>query len=53
MTLPCVKFEHSQSLATLVICDATPAFTTFVSAACPATLPAAISAGSVSLGQSP
>jgi hypothetical protein len=29
-------------LATLMIYDATPAFTTFVSAACPATLPAGI-----------
>ncbi len=38
----------AQSLATLVINDATPAFTTFVSAACPATLPAGISACSVS-----
>jgi len=38
----------AQSLATLVINDATPAFTTFVSAACPATLPPGISACSVS-----
>ena len=38
----------AQSLATLAIYDATPAFTTFVSAACPATLPAGISACSVS-----
>jgi hypothetical protein len=35
-------------LATLVIYDATPAFTTFVSAACPATLPAGITTCSVS-----
>jgi hypothetical protein len=35
-------------LATLVINDATPAFTTFVSAACPATLPAGITTCSVS-----
>ena len=38
----------AQSLATVVIYDATPAFTTFVAAACPATLPAGISACSVS-----
>ena len=38
----------AQSLATVVIYDATPAFTTFVSAACPATLPPGISACSVS-----
>ena len=38
----------AQSLTTLVINDATPAFTTFVSAACPATLPAGITACSVS-----
>jgi uncharacterized repeat protein (TIGR01451 family) len=38
----------AQSLATLVIYDATPAFTTFVSAACPASLPPGISACSVS-----
>ncbi len=38
----------AQSLATLVINDATPAFTTFVSAVCPATLPPGISACSVS-----
>ena len=38
----------AQSLATLAIYDATPAFTTFVSAACPATLPPGISACSVS-----
>jgi uncharacterized repeat protein (TIGR01451 family) len=38
----------AQSLATVAIYDATPAFTTFVAAACPATLPAGISACSVS-----
>lgn len=38
----------AQSLATLVINDATPAFTTFVAAACPATLPPGIGACSVS-----
>jgi uncharacterized repeat protein (TIGR01451 family) len=38
----------AQSLATVVINDATPAFTTFVAAACPATLPPGISACSVS-----
>jgi uncharacterized repeat protein (TIGR01451 family) len=38
----------AQSLATVVVYDATPAFTTFVAAACPATLPAGISACSVS-----
>lgn len=38
----------AQSLATVVIYDATPAFTTFVAAACPATLPPGISACSVS-----
>jgi uncharacterized repeat protein (TIGR01451 family) len=32
------------SLSTLVINDATPAFTTFVAAACPATLPTGITA---------
>ncbi|MDE2606298.1 MAG: DUF11 domain-containing protein [Burkholderiales bacterium] len=36
------------TLSTLVINDATPAFTTFVSAACPGTLPAGITACSVS-----
>ncbi|MGP8033066.1 MAG: SdrD B-like domain-containing protein [Steroidobacteraceae bacterium] len=38
----------TQPLTTIVINDATPAFTTFVSAACPATLPAGITACSVS-----
>jgi uncharacterized repeat protein (TIGR01451 family) len=38
----------AQSLTTVVINDATPAFTTFLSAACPATLPPGISACSVS-----
>ena len=38
----------AQSLATVVIYNATPAFTTFVAAACPATLPPGISACSVS-----
>jgi uncharacterized repeat protein (TIGR01451 family) len=38
----------AQSLATVVIYDATPAFTTFVAAACPATLPPGVSACSVS-----
>lgn len=38
----------TQPLSTLVINDATPAFTTFVSAACPGTLPSGISGCSVS-----
>jgi uncharacterized repeat protein (TIGR01451 family) len=38
----------AQSLATLVISDSTPAFTTFVSATCPAVLPAGISGCTVS-----
>ena len=38
----------SQALSTLVINDATPAFTTYLSAACPAVLPAGITACSVS-----
>ena len=38
----------TQALNTLVVSDATPAFTTFVSAACPAVLPSGISACSVS-----
>jgi hypothetical protein len=38
----------TQALMTLVINDATPAFTTFVSAACPSPLPLGISACSVS-----
>jgi uncharacterized repeat protein (TIGR01451 family) len=33
----------AQAVSTLVINDATPAFTTFVSAACPGTLPASVS----------
>lgn len=37
----------SQSLATLVIYDSTPSFTTFVSTSCPATLPAGITACTV------
>ena len=38
----------SQALSTLVISDATPAFTTYVSASCPASLPAGITACAVS-----
>jgi uncharacterized repeat protein (TIGR01451 family) len=38
----------AQAVSTLVISDATPAFTTFVAAACPGTLPAGVSACSVS-----
>lgn len=38
----------SEPLSTLVISDTTPAFTTFLSVACPATLPAGLSACSVS-----
>jgi uncharacterized repeat protein (TIGR01451 family) len=38
----------AQSLSTLVISDSTPAFTTFVSATCPAVLPAGITGCSVS-----
>ena len=38
----------TQALNTLVVSDATPAFTTFVSAACPATLPSGINTCSVS-----
>lgn len=37
-----------EPLSTLVISDATPAFTTYLSAACPAVLPASLSACSVS-----
>jgi uncharacterized repeat protein (TIGR01451 family) len=37
----------AQTVSTLVISDATPAFTTFVSAACPGTLPAGVSSCSV------
>lgn len=37
----------SQSLATLVIYDSTPSFTTFVSTACPAALPAGMTACTV------
>ncbi len=39
----------SAALSTLVINDATPAFTTYLSAACPPTLPAVITACSVSI----
>lgn len=38
----------SQNLASLFVSDATPAFTTYLSAACPATLPLAITACSIS-----
>jgi len=38
----------AQSLSTLVISDSTPAFTTFVSAACPAVLPSGITGCTVS-----
>jgi hypothetical protein len=38
----------TQPLSTLVVNDATPAFTTYLSAACPGTLPAGITACSVS-----
>ena len=38
----------TQALNTLVVNDATPAFTTFVSASCPTTLPSGISACSIS-----
>jgi uncharacterized repeat protein (TIGR01451 family) len=37
----------AQAVSTLVISDATPAFTTFVSAACPGTLPAGVSSCTV------
>lgn len=37
----------AQSLSTLVVSDSTPAFTTFLSATCPAVLPAGISACTV------
>lgn len=39
----------SAALSTLVINDATPAFTTYLSAACPVTLPAVITACNVSM----
>lgn len=38
----------SQALSTLVVNDATPAFTTYLSAACPGTLPAGLTGCSVS-----
>ncbi len=39
----------TESLLTLIISDATPAFTTYVSASCPASLPAGVTACAVSV----
>lgn len=48
-----VTNEGSAPLSTIVVNDATPAFTTFVSAACPSSLPAGLTGCSVSTQPAP
>jgi uncharacterized repeat protein (TIGR01451 family) len=44
-----VSNQGSSAVSTVVVNDATPAFTTFLSAACPATLPSGLTACAVTL----